>query len=98
MSRIAASPLYADSPERQGYVIDYDQYILNRDVLLVFPVSYGVTAEIHVGRRFEKDNLFVLNPALAYVAIACGGKRNIGCLGKGIQYSESYIMAGALVF
>ena len=98
MPAVAAFALDANGAEGQSQVVDYYKNILNRNVFLLFPIANGVSAEVHICGRFEQNELLVLHSHFSHIAVTLSGKRSIGCLGKGIQYSKSYVVASALIF
>ena len=98
MAGVASSRPNPYSSEWERQVVDGHYHIGNVDIFMLQPVTDCVARQIHIGRRLQQNNLSVFHTSAAYIAIALGRKRDIGCLGKGIQYTESNIVAGAGIF
>ena len=98
MAGVASSRPNPYSSEWESQVIDSHYHIGNVDIFMLEPVTDCVTRQIHICRRLQQNNLSVFHTSAAYIAVALGCKRDIGCLSKGIQYTESNIVAGAGIF
>ena len=98
MPGIAALAFQAYGTQRQCQVVDHYQYVFQLDFLLVHPISHRITAKIHISGWLKKKQLLVLEAHFRHIAITLGCKSDIGCLGQGIQYHKTYIVAGISVF
>ena len=61
VSGIASLAFQTERAEGEGEVIDHNQYILQCDFFLLHPVSYGISAEVHVSGWLEQDQLTSLH-------------------------------------
>ena len=87
-----------EGPEGKVDVIADYHYVLNGNLKFVHPVSYGISAQVHVGGGFQKVEIPALFPDGDNVAVAFGVKNDIGRLSPDIQYHESYVVSCRGVF
>jgi len=69
VAAIAALPTHAQLSVWQREVIGYDHNIFQRDLLLLHPITHGITAQIHIGAWLQQHKGLSLVPQLADVAI-----------------------------
>src|SRR5690606_34166403 len=84
--------------KRDGEVIDDHQYIFYRHFQLLHPVVYGLTAKVHIRRRFNDIDL--MSAVFKFCIIRMFENRP-GCSGlicELISYHKTYIMAGVCIF
>ena len=98
VAAIAALPSHAQLSVWQREVIGYDQYIFQRDLLLLHPIPHGIAAKVHIGAWLQKHKGLSLVPKLADVAITVCLKKKIGRPSKGVQYFKSYVVTRLRVF
>ena len=56
--------------EGQRDVIDHDQDVVECNLLFLHPIADRLTAEVHIGRWLEQNQLLVLDAHLRHSAIA----------------------------
>ena len=98
MTTIAAIRLQAEGTEGQGEFVADDEQSLLVYLLLVEPISHGIAAEVHEGRRFQQENLAPLDGSLSHETITLILKMNIGRFSKSVQYHKSRVVSCTGVF
>ena len=95
----AGATLSADAKFAKGdiQVIDDDEEVLLRDILLLHPVADGITAEIDVGGGLEEDEDLILDPHLGNHAVALVLKGDTSLLCQRAQDAEAGIVSGVTV-
>jgi len=95
---VAAFLSHSESSERKVEVIADYKYVLKRKFELVYPISYCISAQIHISRRLEQSDISSLEGYFGHITITLCLKNNIGCLSPSIQYHKSYIVSGVCIF
>ena len=90
--------LHAYGPHREREVIDYDQKVLERHILLLHPIAHSVTGKVHVRGWLQQYQLGILDTSLTHKAIALVLPRGVLSFGQGIYHAEAYVVARATVF
>lgn len=88
---------HADGANGQAEVIDDNEQFFQSYLFLLHPISHGVSAEVHVSGWLQENELLVFHSHVGNETISFVLERNIGRLSEGVQYSESYIVAGSVV-
>ena len=82
----------ADGAERQVEVIDEDEHILHRYLLLLEPITHGIAGEVHIGGGFEEHEFGVLDTAFGDEAVAFVLPFRFHGCSKRIDYHETDVM------
>src|SRR5574344_1609649 len=93
------APLLAHSypAKRKSKVVTDYKKILQGNILLLHPVSYGIAAKIHIGGGFEQKEFLPAERVLCNRAVTFCRKKGVGALYQGIQHHKSHIVAGIVV-
>ena len=97
VSARAARRLHANCPERQTQIVHDNQQILQLDFFLLQPVAHGIAAEVHKCGGLQQHQFGILHPCVRHEPVTPVVKSSIGRLSEGVQYSESDVVAGAVV-
>lgn len=97
VTSVGSSLPHAYGAHGQREVIYYDEHTFYGYLFLLQPIADGVAREIHVGGGLEQDEFLVFHFHVCHETVSLVLKNDIGRLGEGVQYSESNVVAGALV-
>ena len=91
----AGATLSADAKFAKGdiQVINDDEEVLLRDILLLHPVADGITAEIDVGGGLEEDEDLILDPHLGDHAVALVLKGDTTLLRQRAEDAEAGVVS-----
>ena len=98
MTGITSAWFHTQGTERESQIVYDHQDTFKRNVLFVHPVPDGVSAQVHVGGRFQKHQLLPFQREGSHSAVAFVLKNKIGRLSQGVQYSKTYIVTGSGIF
>ena len=70
MASVRSPLLQADGAERKGKVIYHHQKVFKRELLMVHPVAYGDSAQVHEGGGLEEHQFAVLHLGDGHVAVS----------------------------
>lgn len=97
MAGITAFGPKSDFSKGQGQVIEQDQEVFLRNVLLLHPVINRFATQIHECGGFDKDDLAAPEFEGGHKGVPPWLKNNVGRLCKGVQHHPANVMAGFLV-
>ena len=98
VAAVGSALSHADGAYGQTEVVGNDEQPFERYLFLLHPIADGKAGEVHVGGRLEEDKFLVLYPHVGDETVSSVLKNDIGRPCEGVQYSESDIVAGAIVF
>ena len=97
MAAVTSLSLETERANGQCKIVNDDQHVFQRYLLLLHPITYGIAAQVHVCRRFQQDEFAASYRCFGYESVTFVLKRSIGCLCKGIQYCKTDVVAGTFV-
>ena len=98
VARLAARGLQAQGAKGKRQIVHDDEHVFQGDVLLFHPVAHGVAGEVHIRGGLEQNKPLVLQAHFGHSPVAAVFKKDIGRLGQGVQYSETYVVARVGIF
>ncbi len=98
MPGIASRRLEPYRAERERYVVNKHQNVVELDFLLILPVAHSIARKIHICGWLENNNLLVLYAPLGHIAVAPGGEAQSERIRQCVSYAEADVMAGSIIF
>ena len=97
VSSLRTLATHPDSAKRQREVVNDDEYILQRNILLLHPIIDSPARKVHISSRLDKHQLSATALRLSHRRETSNIKNSARLLRKGVEHHKTNIVSRILV-